>query len=97
MINRMPIYHYIAVGDGCLSCRDGVDRLQRLADAAPASCSVCGATLTRVISAPQIVSGQAHRLSEKHAAKNGFTQYRRAGKGLYEKTAGKGPEVISGD
>jgi hypothetical protein len=50
-----------------------------------------------VISAATVVSGQAHRLSESHAAKNGFTQYRRAGKGVYEKTAGKGPGIIRGD
>lgn len=51
----------------------------------------------RVISAPQVISGQAHRTSESHAGKHGFTQYKRAGKGVYEKTVGKGPAFISGD
>ncbi len=27
----------------------------------------------------------------------GFTQYRKIGKGVYEKTAGKGPGIIRGD
>ncbi|WP_440225826.1 hypothetical protein ACQQ2N_18770 [Dokdonella sp. MW10] len=41
--------------------------------------------------------GGAHRLKEGHVAKHGYTQYRRAGKGVYEKTAGKGPDIITGD
>ena len=49
------------------------------------------------LSAPQVVSGQSHRTSESHVGKHGFTQYKRAGKGVYEKTAGKGPDYISGD
>ena len=28
---------------------------------------------------------------------HGFTQYKRAGKGVYEKTAGKGPDIITDD
>jgi hypothetical protein len=49
-----------------------------------------------VISAPAIAMGNAHTLKERHAEKHGFTQYRRAGGGVYEKTAGKGPKYISG-
>ena len=60
-------------------------------------CADCGAPIHRVISAPQVISGQAHRTSENHAGKHGFTQYKRAGKGVYEKTVGKGPAYISGD
>jgi len=41
--------------------------------------------------------GTAHMLKESNVAKNGFTQYRRAGNGVYEKTAGKGPKFISGN
>jgi hypothetical protein len=36
-------------------------------------------------------------LREGHLAKHGFTQYRKVGKGKYEKTAGKGPSTISDD
>lgn len=95
----MPIHHYRPrEGDtGCPHCRTGFDLLQRLADPALTACPACGAPVERVISAPQVVSGGAHHLRESNVAKNGFTQYRRIGKGLYEKTAGKGPDVISGD
>ena len=93
----MPIYQYMPDDVACAHCRSGIERLQRLADPALTTCSACGAPIHRVISAPQVVSGQAHRTSESHAGKHGFTQYKRAGKGVYEKTVGKGPNFISGD
>ena len=93
----MPIYHYRPAETACEACRDGVDRLQKLGDSAPVHCPQCGAVLVRQLSAPQVVSGQANRLGEKHAAKHGFTRYQRAGKGVYEKTAGPGPDIIKGN
>jgi putative FmdB family regulatory protein len=94
----MPIYEYVCRTDqGCAHCRDGFDVLQRLADAELTTCPKCGAAIARRISAPQVVSGDAHRQQESHLAKHGFTQYRRAGQGVYEKTAGKGPAYISDD
>lgn len=94
----MPIYEYTAsTAQSCATCRDSFDRLQKLADAPLATCPDCGAPVRRVIGAPQVVAGQGHVLRESHIAKHGFTQYRRVGKGKYEKTAGKGPDTISGD
>ena len=93
----MPIYQYVAAAPACNACRNGIEILQRLADPPLECCPECGAPVHRVISAPQVVSGQAHRSSESHVGKHGFTQYRRAGKGVYEKTVGKGPDFISGE
>ena len=93
----MPIYQYIPDQESCAHCRDGIEALQRLSDPPLSVCPQCAAPIHRVISAPQVVSGQAHRTSESHAGKHGFTQYKRAGKGVYEKTVGKGPAFISGD
>lgn len=94
----MPIYHYVASGpDHCAHCVDGFDCMQRLHDAELVRCTECGATIERRMSAANTVTGGKHLLDEKHVAKNGFTQYRRIGKGVYEKTAGKGPKHISGD
>ncbi len=42
---------------------------------------------------PSVATGGAHVLKEDHFSKRGFTQYKRAGNGVYEKTAGKGPQV----
>ena len=93
---HMPIYQYLADLAGWPRCRDGIELLQRLSDPALEACPDCHAPVHRVISAAQVISGQSHRTSESHAGKHGFTQYKRAGKGVYEKTVGKGPDYISG-
>ncbi len=93
----MPIYEYIATENGCARCAPGFDQLQKLSDDELRCCPDCGAPVRRKISAPNTVVGNSHLTSEGHAAKHGFTQYRRAGGGVYEKTAGKGPDFISGD
>lgn len=93
----MPIYEYIAQEHGCARCSTGFDQLQKLSDADLTACPDCGAPVRRKISAPNTIVGNSHLTSESHAAKHGFTQYRRAGGGVYEKTAGKGPDFISGD
>ena len=93
----MPIYQYAADGPGCATCRNGIELLQRLSDPALSACPDCQTPVHRIVSAPQVISGQAHRSSESHIGKHGFTQYRKAGKGVYEKTVGTGPDYISGD
>jgi putative FmdB family regulatory protein len=93
----MPIYEYAAVGKGCAHCEAHFDLLQKLNEATLVHCPQCGAAITRIVSAPSIAMGNAHLLKESNVEKKGFTQYRRAGKGVYEKTAGKGPKFISGD
>ena len=93
----MPIYEYIAQEHGCARCAPGFDLLQKLGDAELQACPDCGAAVRRKISAPHTIVGNSHLTSEGHAAKHGFTQYRRAGGEVYEKTAGKGPDYISGD
>jgi putative FmdB family regulatory protein len=93
----MPIYEYRAKTPGCATCRDGIERLQKISDPPLAACPACNAPLERVISAPSVVAGQGHVLREQHLSKHGFTQYRKVGKGKYEKTAGNGPPTISDD
>ena len=93
----MPIYEYAAVDKGCAHCEAHFDVRQKLSDAELTVCPQCGAPVKRVLSAPNVAIGNAHVLKEGNVAKKGFTQYRRAGKGVYEKTAGDGPKYISGD
>jgi putative FmdB family regulatory protein len=93
----MPIYEYAATGKGCPRCEAHFDVLQKLADATLTQCPQCGAAIARVIGMASVAVGNAHVLKESNVAKGGFTQYRRAGKGVYAKTAGKGPKFISGD
>jgi putative FmdB family regulatory protein len=93
----MPIYEYAPVEKGCAHCEAHFDVLQKLSEDALTQCPQCGAPVQRIISVASVAVGHAHTLKEGHIEKHGFTQYRRAGKGVYEKTAGKGPKYISGD
>lgn len=92
----MPIHEYAAVTKGCAHCEAHFDVLQKLAETPLTQCPQCGAAVQRVICAPNVAAGNSHLLKEGHAEKHGFTQYRRAGKGVYEKAYGKGPRYISG-
>lgn len=94
----MPIYEYAPIDPpGCALCCYGFERMQPLSDRALERCPACNGAIRRILGAAQVVCGQAHVLRESHVAKHGFTQYRRVGKGQYEKIAGKGPNTIKGD
>lgn len=99
----MPFYCYQAVDKqhSCAKCSDGFEVLQKLSDAKLTVCPECGNKVKKMIVATNLAlgisSGGKQVLSEKNIAKNGFTRYRKVAKGQYEKTAGKGPEIISAD
>ena len=59
-----------------------------------------GQPVRRCLSAPAITgtwsdAKSKSRLSDKNLSDKGFTKYVKAGDGMYEKTAGKGPSKIS--
>ncbi len=94
----MPIYEFQAKGKAyCEHCVDGYELLLKIEDTHPLNCPQCAAPVQQKIAAPHVRSGDAHRMSQSHLEKHGFTQYRKAGGGVYEKTAGKGPDFISDD
>lgn len=95
----MPIYRYQVRTDkpGCTRCAPGFEVIQKMADAPLVQCPSCGVSVRKVITAPNVAAGAAHLTAPGHIEKHGFTQYRKVGKGVYEKTAGKGPDYISGD
>ena len=96
----MPFYTYQydgTAGDGCDHCRQGFDVLQKISDPRLDVCPQCGSRVHKVITAPNVAIGQAHLLKPDNIESKGFTQYRKVGKGVYEKTAGKGPNYISDD
>lgn len=93
----MPIYEYQASGEKrCEYCAAGFEVLRKISDPPLDKCPECHAPVERKISAPNI-GGSGPSLDSSNLEKHGFTQYKRAGKGVYEKTAGKGPKVISDD
>lgn len=93
----MPIYEYIPLGsENCPFCEDGFEKLQKINDPVVPACPNCNAPVRRVISAANL--GKAGpSLEPANLEKHGFTQYRKSSKGVYQKTAGKGPDVISDD
>jgi putative FmdB family regulatory protein len=93
----MPIYEYRpSSGRHCGFCSNGFELIQKISDAKLEQCPQCGAPVTRQISAAAI--GKAGpSLDPANIEKHGFTQYKRSGQGVYEKTAGKGPDVLTDD
>lgn len=94
----MPIYEYTATDpqQSCEQCAGCFEILARISDPELLACPKCGAAVKRVISAASVIGGSSHVLKESHFSKHGFTQYKKAGGGVYEKTAGDGPRFISG-
>ena len=93
----MPIYEYRPTGDSdCSYCHYGFELMRKISDPELATCPACGRSVTRILSAPNL-SRPSPSLDSNNLEKHGFTQYKKAGKGVYEKTAGKGPKVISAD
>lgn len=95
----MPIYAYKALDptQSCDYCNPEFELLRKLSEAELADCPRCGRPVVQIISAPNLKSGDANLLDSKNIAKHGFTQYKRAGDGVYEKSAGPGPRYISDD
>lgn len=93
----MPTYEYKASGErSCDTCRCGFEIIRKISDPELQRCPDCNEPVSQVISAPGIArSGPS--LDPANIEKHGFTQYRKSAKGVYEKTAGKGPRVISAD
>ena len=90
----MPIYEYRpSQGNSCEVCRDGFELLQKSNELAITTCPECQAPVKRVISASYVGRSDA-TLSSDNLEKHGFTQYKKSSKGIYHKTAGKGPKTI---
>lgn len=91
----MPTYVYglprEAKALGCEHCRNTFEVVQPMSAEPLKNCPKCGAPVERRLCAPGIMRGG---FSESSAAAAGFTQYKRKGKGYYEKTFGKGPKGI---
>jgi putative FmdB family regulatory protein len=89
----MPIYEYAPTSGHCEKCNGLFEVMQRLADAKLTSCPTCGEPCERRISA--VALGGTWSLSDSKIKNSGLTQYKKAGKGVYERTAGtNGPEHL---
>ncbi len=91
----MPIYEYHATGKkSCEHCAETFEIMQKLSDKSLKSCPVCHHPVSRKVSLPS-PSNSNPTLQQGELEKHGFTQFKKVEKGVYEKTAGKGPRYIS--
>ena len=91
----MPIYEYQAAGQKCCDyCETSFDFMQKLSDEPLKFCPECYNPVRRKISRPNLTS-PVPSLSNENIEKHGFTQFKKVEKGVYEKTAGKGPDFIT--
>jgi putative FmdB family regulatory protein len=82
----------------CDVCSGNFEVVQRMIEDALTACPKCGETVERVIMAPSLngVGFMATSPSKSRMAAGGFTQYKRHGKGYYEKQFGQGPSSLHG-
>jgi putative FmdB family regulatory protein len=100
----MPIYVYSTKNASgrkkkCKTCADHFEVTQKMSDEPLGNCPECGGEIERVITAPNLGGAGvwSRQTSPDRLAKAGFTQYKRCGKGYYEKSFGKGPAALHGD
>ena len=94
----MPTYVYAPKGAErtCDVCSGSFEYVQRMSDDALKACPKCGGAVERVITAPNLngVGLMARKPTADRMAKAGFTQYKKHGKGYYEKQFGQGPSTL---
>jgi putative FmdB family regulatory protein len=90
----MPIYEYEHQNDPGAKCQNRFEMLQSLSAPIFTACPTCGECCHRVVSSFATIKSERATISSKNLERLGFTQYKKAGDGHYEKTAGKGPRVI---
>ncbi len=89
----MPIYEYAPTSGHCEKCNGRFELMQRLADAKLTRCPTCGQACERRISA--VALGGKYAVTDSKIRQSGLTQYKKSGKGVYERTAGtEGPEHL---
>lgn len=93
----MPMYVYQVIeADG--SPGETFEVLQKMSDDPLTVHPTNGKPVQRILAAPNTMTRYGPgNLSNQRLGSMGFTKYEKAGDGKYEKTAGQGPDVISGD
>lgn len=91
----MPIYEYHSNGPlSCARCENGFEVMRKLSDEPLKLCPYCFNPIERKISRPNLAA-QKPSIKEDNLGKHGFSQFKKVEKGVYEKTAGDGPDYIS--
>lgn len=89
----MPIYEYAHTAGTGPQCNHRFEVFQRMADEKLTECPTCKLPCERQISA--VALGGKFSTSDSAVANSGFTKYKKAGDGVYERTVGTGgPEIL---
>lgn len=89
----MPLYDYAPKSGKCKRCDGRFEVVQRVAEPKLNRCPTCNKPCERLISA--VALGGKYAVTPGKVKQLGFTQYKKAGDGVYERTAGSGgPETI---
>ena len=89
----MPIYEYAPTSGQCDKCNGRFEVMQRMADARLTACPTCAQPCERRISA--VALGGTYAVTDDKIKQSGLTKYKKAGDGVYERTAGTGgPDII---
>ena len=84
----MPVYEYSPTSGHCDQCDGSFAVMQRIADAKLTQCPTCGQACERQISA--VALGGKYSTTPAAIKSAGMTAYKKAGDGVYERTAGTG-------
>ena len=90
----MPIYEYEPTGHDCLICPNHFEVLQGMQEADLVFCPTCGLPCRRIATSAAIKINKSG--DPEKAARKGLTTFKRAQKGVWEKVAGPGVDVIQG-
>ena len=88
----MPLYDYAPTSGKCKRCHGRFEVHQRIADTKLKRCPTCRKPVERLISAVKITG--RYSTSNSRVKELGMTKYVKAGDGVYEKAAGRGPNLI---
>ena len=90
----MPVYEYEPDDRDCLMCEGRIDVIQGIHEDSLKYCPWCGLEVKRVVSRATFKIFGAS--PEDKSSRKGFTTFRRAEKGVWEKISGEGPDVLAG-
>jgi putative FmdB family regulatory protein len=90
----VPIYEYEHLEKPGDSCKKRFEALQAVSEDALTACPECGEPVKRVVSKAQFKTKA--NIDPDHAGSKGFSTFKKAGDGVWEKTGGPGVDAIVG-
>ena len=90
----MPLYDYAPKSGKCKRCKGRFEVVQRISEPKLRRCPACAKPVERLIG--KVALGGKYAITPSKIKSLGMTQYKKAGDGVYERTAGTGgPQVIN--